>query len=338
MHTTDFVRSAVFILLFILLFLGVNQIVERKSLDNPHNDTVKIGGFRNQPPNSLDVITVGSSHAYCTVDPLVIFRDSGIPSYVLSSESQPIYASYYYIKEALKTQSPKVIMVEMYMVTSPKDYPDETAAYDAVDYLPFSRNKIDLIHAIVPPGERDDYYFNFLKYHSRWKNLNSEDFSLSYKKDIDLYKGYAFIDQKTDDIVSDGVYDSAKPVDISDKNLEYMKKIVQLSRDKKFDLVFLIAPYRPNEREAGIYKSVRSFADQNGVPTLDMNLMYKELNFYEPGLFCDGSHLNCYGSDKVSSFLAGYLKEKYDLADRRGDKNYSSWNTAVQYYTDQVNQ
>lgn len=332
----EIIRFIAFFLIFIILFIYVDQIVARKSLSNPHNDTVKIGGFHNEPQNTFDVITFGSSHAYCTVNPLVMWRDAGIPSYVFSSEGQPIDATYYYIKEALKTQSPKVAVIELYMLTSSKEYPEEMAAHDAVDYLPLSENKIDLINTIVPHDMRINYYFNFMKYHSRWQALSSQDFDMHFKKDVDIFRGYAFIKERNRDIVSNGVYNTAAPVEISDKNLEYLQKIVQLSQERHFNLVFLVAPFMPNAREAGIFKSIRSFADQNQVAMLDMNRMYKELNFYEPGLFCDGNHLNCYGSEKVSSYLAGYLKEKFDLADKRSDSCYSTWNSDLPYYAEQM--
>lgn len=48
----------------------------------------------------------GPSHAYAAFSPLAIWEETGIRSYVFATQQQPLWATYTYIKEALKKQSP----------------------------------------------------------------------------------------------------------------------------------------------------------------------------------------------------------------------------------------
>ena len=38
-----------------------------------------------------------------------------------------------------------------------------------------------------------------------------------------------------------------------------------------------------------------------------------------------GDHMNSAGAEKVSAYLADYLKDNYELTDHRGDKDYAEW-------------
>ena len=47
----------------------------------------------------------------------------------------------------------------------------------------------------------------------------------------------------------------------------------------------------------------------------------------------DTSHCNRWGAEKVTSYVGAYLKENYDLPDRRGDAAYASaWDAAYERY------
>ena len=68
--------------------------------------------FYEQPQNSVDVLLVGTSMFYSGVNTNVLWAEYGIPAYNLFSEEQTFWISYYMIREALKTQQPKVILLD----------------------------------------------------------------------------------------------------------------------------------------------------------------------------------------------------------------------------------
>ena len=71
--------------------------------------------------NSLDVINIGSSHVHSSINTIQLYQDYGIASYNLSAGSQPVWYSWYYLREAMKTQNPKVIVLDVYTLINPND-------------------------------------------------------------------------------------------------------------------------------------------------------------------------------------------------------------------------
>ena len=51
-----------------------------------------------------------------------------------------------------------------------------------------------------------------------------------------------------------------------------------------------------------------------------------------------GDHLNASGAERVSIYLAAYLKENYDLPDHRGEEAYASYTQMEKQYDRIVNE
>lgn len=82
------------------------------------------------------------------------------------------------------------------------------------------------------------------------------------------------------------------------------------------------------------HQAVAAFAEANGIPFLDMNIEAKEGRFYSIGqrIPKSGSHLNLSGAQKATAYLGAYLKEHYDLPDRRLDSSYAFWKDDIARY------
>ena len=60
-------------------------------------NTNMIGGFYEEPKNSLDVLFIGSSSMFCNVNPLILFKEEGFASYILGTSSQQLEATYFFL-------------------------------------------------------------------------------------------------------------------------------------------------------------------------------------------------------------------------------------------------
>lgn len=60
---------------------------------------------------TVDVLILGSSHAFEDVNTGVLWEQHGMASYVLAGSVQLMWNTYYYLKEALKTQTPQLIIL-----------------------------------------------------------------------------------------------------------------------------------------------------------------------------------------------------------------------------------
>ena len=75
-----------------------------------------------QPEDSVDVLAVGTSLTYAGINTNVLWSEFGIASYNLCSAEQPFWVSYYTIKEVLKTQHPRVILLDAKPSIYERDY------------------------------------------------------------------------------------------------------------------------------------------------------------------------------------------------------------------------
>ena len=100
-----------FVLLFTGMFLALDHIFYDKSNTSPVWEMI-------QDPKSgeLDILFIGSSHAYTAINPLIINEALGIRTAVLSASTQPMDLAYADLKTLLHYKKPKVIVLEAFKV------------------------------------------------------------------------------------------------------------------------------------------------------------------------------------------------------------------------------
>ncbi|HOO27524.1 MAG TPA: hypothetical protein PLU43_03595, partial [Lachnospiraceae bacterium] len=99
------------------ILFGINQILKYKSNDGIN----QMRAFYTNDENSIDVLFMGSSHSYSNVNTGVLYDDFGIAAYDLGGAEQLLWNDYYWLVEALKTQKPKVIVLEIFSTGMIKD-------------------------------------------------------------------------------------------------------------------------------------------------------------------------------------------------------------------------
>ena len=315
------VKIVAFLLIGALLFVGFWNVFRFKHAK-------RLEKLWTLPRDSVDVMFIGSSHAYMNIDPSVLWRESGISGYVLGSGSQTMWLTYYQLKEALKSQKPKVVFVECYKLDYFSRYTKEEVMMKAVTGMRPGRNYLEMMNASVRDKDHLlDYMLQFPWFHSRYKEITEEDYMPDYG-DVFYrdYLGYHLLTviapgQQPRDL--DRVTESEP---LSDKNMTYLKKIVELSKEKGFDLVFLITPFWMDaEAKQLYYNSLAAFAREKGVPVINGNLLYEEIGIDETRDYNPNYHLTVTGAEKMTMYLNDYIKAHWDLEDHRGDGRYGVW-------------
>ena len=305
-------RMVAFVLLASVVFLFISAGCERKTYYDEWNYMAKLNEFYSMEEDTLDYIVVGSSHAYCTVNPLEVWEENGIAGFVLATQQQPLRASYHYIKEAFKTQSPKYVILEGYMICGEENY-DPAVLYDALDPLKFSFNKLEMVNNLVEYDQRPEFYLNILKYHTRWSSLPANKIEALFEDNIDIYKGYvpvrgSYVGEANQ--IPD--YDSYKDVELSEHNLEILNDIYDLVKDNGSELVLMIGPYSTVPEEEWLCEKIKAeikWAEEKDVPVLDYALKLDELLIDPASDYYDATHLDVSGAAKISARFASYLSE-----------------------------
>ena len=295
-------------ILFALLFLCARVFV-RKSLVGAWDMTNKIAGFYNEPEGEFDVLFFGGSHAYASFSPLELWHETGIKSYVFATQQQPMWATYHYLLEALKTQAPAVIVLEVQTMTFTEDHADAAVVHSYLDDLPFSANKLALIRVSGKAAELPEYLFPLIKYHDRWDELTDHDFTFDRRDAHDPYKGYVLL--PVTGFVPTRYETPSCDVLPRPKSLDYLMKIVSLCRERGIALWLVKTPSNPEPEQQAVFLSLEKALAREGIALDDFNRCFDEIGLSLETDYYDQHHLNSGGAIRFTDWFASRLMEKY---------------------------
>ena len=308
LYTKRAVGIVVFVLIFVVLFLHADRLLARKSVDGWWNTTAKIDGFYNSPENAYDVMFFGSSHAYASFNPLVLWEQTGVKSYVFATQQQPVWATYHYMVDAISRQDLDLAVVDVLMLSKTEEYYDDGVNYTFCDNMPLSRNKLELVAASAPKGERFNLACRFMKYHSRWNELSKADFDYRKSKMEDYSKGYCVLTEAISDAIAPDVENISEKSEITEKNLLYLNKIIDLCEEQGVELMLVKTPSNATKEEKMYYNAVEAIAKEHDLDFVDYNLVYDEIGLDLKQDFYDKSHLNVRGAEKFTKYFSESTK------------------------------
>jgi len=327
---------------FSLIFIIVLSL-----LSNIYNDGRNAGytQFYNEPRNSFDVLIFGNSIHRDMWSPAVFWNETGIKAYNLSAHASPSNAQYYWLKEALKYQSPSVVILYGRWFFIENDNDNEEAEYRlriAMDSMRFSRNKIEAITDIVSNSGKQhaiDYLFSVFRFHAR-KVLTPDDFVLSRDSQRNLSMRYPSRGKSEVNIEKHVLPTEFHNEDHNPKftiNSIYLQKAIDLCREHGIEVILTVPPDNRIENwSINMHRTLQEYADSQGVTLLDF--YYGEpcaaVNFSGETDFRDINHLNIGGATKASRYMAHYLSTHFGLPDRRAENHDAHWDDVLKAYND----
>lgn len=323
--------------LILLLLLGrVYQVLSWK--DSAGGYLTPVETFYGLEQNVVDVLFLGSSHCYCSVINSQLWDDYGIASYSLSISGQDIAASYYWLREALKTQKPKVVCLEMggavyhgYGVEG-NLYRNTLPYHISADYLQMVCGMIDEESGslqtelnIVDEGDRSSFLTKWPIIHTRYKELQRQDFT----GPDTLYIGFSMQPENMESSpftwARDGleIYTGDETLEMEEE--KWLRRIIELTREKGVSLCLFLAPMSVTTQDQMRFNYVAELAEEEGIPFLNLVDLRDELRFNTEQDFLDWQHVNYRGGEKVTAALGRFFKKNYAIEDHRGDNRYELW-------------
>lgn len=318
-----------FLLIFACLFSIADRILCRKDIEGWWNVTAKIDGFYNSAENEYDVMYFGSSNTYCSFNPLVVWEKTGVKSYVFATQQQPVWATYHYMVDAFKTQDLDLAVVDVLMFSKNDEYYDDGVNHTFCDNMPMSKNKIELIKASVPEGKRFSLGCRFVKYHSRWEDLNKVDLTYNPREMSDYSKGFYVLPTRFEGAETTDLTGATEENPLTKKNLYYLNKIIELCRENGVELMLVKTPSNATEEEKKYYNTVERIAKENDVTFVDYNMQYDAINFDFAKDFFDKSHLNVNGAEKFTEYFVDNT-EYFDGKVRHDDDWQKEWEEYIE--------
>lgn len=303
------VKQIIIIILILLFSLFLFDRLSLLLIRKGNGYGTDVLNFYKQEKNSLDMIIFGSSHAYTAFNPYQIEKETGLKTYDFCTQQQPLWITYYYLKEALKYQHPKYIVLEIHMaVVGNYNYAEEQVNRDAIDKMKVSINKINAINTSVSnKDDRVSYYLNIIKYHSRYKELNKNDFETAFLGHTIDNRGYIALPEN-DYVFYNETEFTSDEIELYEKNKIYLSKIIDLANKENIKLIIVKTPTSYNYEEKAKLNYVKKISEENNILFLDYVNNIDLLNLEYENDFYDSGHLNKNGSEKFTRVFIEYLK------------------------------
>ena len=321
------IKAIVFLGLVVWMLLGVVKIFNYKQTGGG-------GGWQRfyaAEKNSIDVMFFGSSHAHCTIDLGYMWDTYGIAGYTLSAGSQNISGTYYFVKEALQTQRPKVILIECFGAVGGEIVNSDADVYRNTLGMRWGSTLWEYTLYLQENMGKDrtwaqQVYTKIPLIHSRYAELEQMDF----EDNLPFMRGYrgSYEGIGLERPAAESVTDV---IPLHSDRFEMLENIVLLAREQSIPVVLFVAPYMLNDYEQAQYNAIEQWAELNGIPFVKFNHNYDAIDLDFQMDFRDEHHVNNIGAQKVTAQLIDYILELYELPDRRNDADYVLWEQNALY-------
>ena len=317
-------------LIMTMAVLGITQeILQEKFVQDA---TTIVDGFYKEKKNDIDVLFIGSSNSFCTIDPLVLYEEYGIAAYNFASSSQSMDISLLYLKEALKRQNPKVVALEVnYIPGQNASTAGENSMVWGLTDMPLTLDKLKCIYQILGKVDEEymSYVFPLLRYHERWKEVWQQDYTYPREDKTNWTKGYLRTNEVSDAPVDLSGYMQEGSVWLDERAVDCLEEMAAICKEEGISLVLFKSPKQ--DWYQYFTTEIEKLADNLGIAFVDYNPLVEEIGLDMATDFRDIYHLNDQGAEKVSSHMGAYLKANYELPDRREDAETNSWDEALAY-------
>lgn len=318
----NFFKVLLFIMLLCLCFTAFYETFRRK-IDE--GDTWKI--FYEQEEDSIDVLAIGSSHVFGSVNPAVLYNDYGIACFDLCGAGLTLQGEYYYLKEAFKTQSPQIIIIGI----EPIFPPGVEAAFMWSSGMKLSRNKYSFVSEVCSE-QHIPILLEYPLIHTRYDgDLEERDF-LPYRGDN--YHKYYKGNRVFWGVSSEEPHPyTSESTECTEEVKKYLNRIIELANNHSAEVIFYSPPNLTDENNQKFINGVGEYVKKQGICYLNLNDYRSEIGINMETDMNDVNHVNYLGQQKTSEYIGDFLVNNYDIADRRDDERYESWRLwAEDYY------
>ena len=333
-------KVAVFLSILFLLFLFFTYLMR----NTDYNARQNVLDFYEEE-SELDAVFIGASSIYRYWNPMKAWETEGIATRNYSVSSMHLSTYLPAIKDILRTQKPKLIVVEArrFSRKSGENPGIEVGARNMLDSLDYNLSRLQSVHYYcermdIPWKDAVSLYIDLIQYHDNYEALVMPlNWKLADNRIGDEYieeknfKGYALSTKSVAfEDPSENLVDGT--TELNENSLMLYDDLISFCQKNEIPLMILAMPMVITEEEAIEINSLKKITEAYGVPFVDLNQKFAELELDFSTDFLDAHHVNVLGAAKVTEYLASYLTEEYDLEDHREDEAYASWHELYEEY------
>ena len=310
------------------------------------NNTMRMEAFYLEEKHSVDAVLIGASDVYAGYSAPYAYEKYGYTSYPYATQASPANIVLPQIKEVLKYQDPKMVIVEINaFLYRDSELPNEASARMFADNVPRDNIWRDYLKDAIPEDKQIEYYLPIIKYHSSWneypwkiKYLNAE---IGLKqKGYSLFRGYKTVANEfhcETKIYNDELKDNNETLPLAVNGERYLRQTLDYLKENNItNVMFMRFPHIVTE--SGVTRFKRCNEAAKIIESYGYDFVNLEQNGDWAGIdvnkdYYNWDHLNVYGSEKVTDYVANMLQTKYGITKTElTDKQKAEWNDSVNHY------
>ncbi len=333
-------RSGILGILIILMLSVLNTFFQPTWL--LVNNFYTSAGFYEEPDDRIETLFLGSSVGAYGFSSMELYRDHGICAYSVSTDAQPVMASYYWLQETYRLHKNTLKNV-IFDVSELRKDADDSSMHKALDGMKLSLPKIK---AAVNYGNGDfdktlSYILPFTLYHSRWDEIEMLDFEKYSLEKVNGTRGFEFTlmtyistVSATDELkVLTTVLDEyAEPEELSAQAVKYFYKMNTFCKERGITLTLVKTP--TDNWNSDCNRAVQKLADECSLTYLDFNFspLTDEIGYIHPYDSRESKHLNYFGVKKLMQYLGEYLTDNCTVTDIRENEDFAYMKEQFEIY------
>ena len=320
--SVEIVKILAFVLVFFIILQALSVTVFTETSALKYNNNKKDAySFINEEENTVQIAGVGNSDVYSGFVPLELWREYGYASIVSASIHQTIPESKKILEMLFEKQSPELVIIETDMFYDGEEVDNGKLKKE---------NKLDDFFDRMEPeffSHNIQNVFSIFRFHNFWQGGKKNNEAAPYNS-----HGYRYNTRTCKLKLSDYMIETSEIDDISALNKTETDELIEYCKSKGAKVMILTLP-SINTWNYQRHNAAQQFADERGLPYLDLNLHYDDMGISMADCFRDeGNHLNYKGAKAVTLFVGDYIKRNYSLEDNRENEKYSSWNKDLEKF------
>lgn len=312
--------TLIFAVLVILLLIG-----DFLTKINPYENFIKEFNESINREEEYAIFFYGSSKSFSSYNPRVFNELLGVNSFNFGSSAQRMPLTNFVIKETLKKQKPKLLVIDLYDVTLKSAFDKKIISYQlsCLDAFDFNFNKLEYALIELSPSDYLNLFVKAIRNHKGWKNIETNGIddqkTIYLKEEVNGYRGWQYRAKGRENYVPlyTNKSKSKRKYILNNNQENNLRALLTTLNSYDVPYIFVTAPslkeLKNNKHDDFVY-SIKTFLKLYNTDYIDLNTHAQAMGITIDD-FRDITHLNNVGANKVSEYLAKLIYKEYGIGD-----------------------
>ena len=304
-----------------------------------NDNSWRIRNFYREDYRSIDVVLIGVSDVYTGFYPGIAYEKYGFTSYPLCVDGKTDTVLKPEIKEAIREQNPKMIVVDIGGAL----YEDEVRLFDDGIFREFFDNTpltFDKIRTMFDMDLKEDYIsycFPMVKYRGNIENAMGSYNQITYFNSIGISKLKGIGTTTVIDRNQSSYEPIAEKKEMNRNSQKIFMSFLDYCKNEKIDnIVFVRFPEKYVSADSldviRRCNTAKEIIADYGYDVIDCTDIFDQIGLDRDKDFYNEEHMNVYGAVKFTEYLSGILVDKYGVGPSvLNDGQKKQWEETVKY-------